>query len=129
MKKLLIILSLFITSHIVISQEDITPKITECISTSNVKGLCVYFSDNIDMEIDDEWDIYTRSQSEIVLKDFFSKNTPTNFLIIQKGESKMGVFFKIGILKTKQGRSYRIIFNIKSVNDNFKISQIQINEN
>lgn len=116
-------------SSLIFSQDDITAKVKGHISTGNAKGLSTYFSGNIDLGVEDNEDVYSRTQAEMILKNFFAKNIPTSFTIIHKGESTMNVAYRIGTLKTKNGKEFRVTFNMKIVGNRYQIHQMQLEEN
>lgn len=111
------------------SQTDITDQVKGHISTGNAKGLSAYFTGNIDLGVEDNEDVYSRTQAEMILKNFFAKNVPSNFTIIHKGSSTMKVAYRIGTLKTKNGKEFRVTFNMKEVAGKYQIHQMQIEEN
>lgn len=110
-------------------QEDITAKVKGHLSTGNASGLSSYFTGNIDLLVEDNEDVYSKTQAEMILKNFFSKNVPSSFTIIHKGSSTMNVAYRIGTLKTKNGKEFRVTFNMKSVGGRYQIHQMQIEEN
>lgn len=57
--------------------------------------------------------MYSKAQAEMVLKDFFSKNSPKSFTIIHRGVSKEGARYAIGTLTTTQGQNIRTYFFFK----------------
>jgi hypothetical protein len=63
----------------------------------------------------DKSNSYSKSQAELVLKDFFSANTVKNFEVIHKGENS-GSQYCIGTLVTKSG-SYRTTIFMKQKGD------------
>jgi hypothetical protein len=83
-----------------------------------------YFVSNVELTIDSKENIYSSTQAEIILKDFFKKNAPQSFNIIHEGgkaESK----YAIGNLKTSQG-NYRITILLKQVDGKTFIHQLRI---
>lgn len=83
-----------------------------------------YFKGSVELTIDNKENIFSKTQAELILKDFFKKNTPQSFKIIHeggKGESK----YAIGSLKTSQG-NYRITMLFKLNNNTPYIHQLRI---
>ena len=68
-----------------------------------------YFDSSVDISMPDKSNSYSKSQAELVLKDFFSSNPVKSFEIIHKGESA-GSQFCIGTLQTKNGAFRTTIF-------------------
>lgn len=111
------------------SQDDVTAKVKGHLSTGNASGLSAYFTGNVDLLVEDNEDVYSKTQAEMILKNFFAKNRPVSFTIIHKGSSTMNVAYRIGTLKTKNGKEFRVTFNMKEVGGRFLIHQMQIEEN
>jgi len=68
-----------------------------------------YFDNTVDIGMPDKTNSYSKSQAELVLKDFFTNNPVKNFEIIHKGENS-GSQFCIGTLSTKNGSFRTTIF-------------------
>lgn len=127
--KILLSFAIVLICSVGLAQDDITDKVKGHISTGNAKGLSSYFSGNIDLGVEENEDVYSRTQAEMILKNFFSKNVPTSFTVIHKGSSTMNVAYRIGTLKTKNGKEFRVTFNMKVVGGRYQIHQMQIEEN
>jgi hypothetical protein len=83
-----------------------------------------FFKNTVELIIDNKENIYSKTQAQIILKDFFKKNTAESFSILHqggKGESK----YAIGSLKTTQGK-YRITLLLKLSNNATYIHQLRI---
>ncbi len=127
--KILLFAIAFTFSLISLGQDDVTAKVKGHLSTGNASGLSAYFTGNIDLLVEDNEDVYSKTQAEMILKNFFAKNQPSSFTIIHKGSSTMNVAYRIGTLKTKNGKEFRVTFNMKSVGGRYQIHQMQIEEN
>jgi len=68
-----------------------------------------YFDNTVDIGMPDKTNSYSKSQAELVLKDFFINNPVKSFEIIHKGENA-GSQFCIGTLSTKNGSFRTTIF-------------------
>ncbi|MEO5909575.1 MAG: DUF4783 domain-containing protein [Pelobium sp.] len=94
----------------------------------NVKEIAKYFSSTVELSVLGQEDIYSASQSELILKDFFAKHPPVSVKVIHKVTSNPNFKFGVIILNSSKG-NYRISFDLKSANGSFNISQIKIEEN
>lgn len=103
---------------------DLPSGIINSLKTGNSKELSKYFNTNIDLTILEKQDIYSKTQAEIILKEFFNKNSPSNFTIIHQG-GKEGSQYIIGNLTTTTG-SYRITLALKSQDNTLSIQQLRI---
>lgn len=117
---LLLTFSLFVRANAIeIPQEVITG-----FSQGKAELISKYFVTNVELTIDNKENIFSSTQAEIILRDFFKKNVPQSFGIIHEGgkaESK----YAIGSLKTSQG-SFRITILLKQENNKTYIHQLRI---
>ncbi|HRQ49907.1 MAG TPA: DUF4783 domain-containing protein [Agriterribacter sp.] len=83
--------------------------VATAINSGNVNQLSGYFDKIVDITLHDRSNTYSRSQAEIVLKDFFHSHGIKTFRIVHKG-SNSGSEFCIGNLQTKYGTFRTTIF-------------------
>ena len=91
---------------------DVYDDIAAAIRSGNASQVSAYFSSSIDLTILNEENVYSKAQAEVILRNFFSKNTPKGFTVIHKGKSQEGSMYAIGNLETSGG-TYRTYFFIK----------------
>lgn len=84
--------------------------------SGNANQLSRYFDARIDISLPGKSDNYSKSQAEMILKDFFSTNKVKNFQIKHRGENKDGSLFCVGTLTTSNG-SFRTKFFMKQKGD------------
>jgi uncharacterized protein DUF4783 len=72
------------------------------IRSGNVSQLSGYLDNRVDISLPDKSDTYSKSQAEMIIRDFFMTNRVQNFQVKHKGENG-GSEFCIGILKTSTG--------------------------
>jgi len=129
MKKLqfisLIISTILLFINVEISKAgDLPDGIVNSLKTGNAKELAKHFNANIDLTLIDKQEIYSKTQAELILKEFFSKNVPSNFTIIHQGE-KEGSKYVIGNLTTSKG-TFRVLLFLKSQDNTQVIHQLRI---
>ncbi len=98
--------------------------IGNAIKTGNAKELAKYFNQNVELIIQNEENVYSKAQAELILKDFFLKNTPSDFAILHQG-GKEGAKYAIGSIKTTTG-IFRVYFLLKIKNEQIYIHQLRI---
>ena len=81
----------------------------------NATDIARFFDNTIEINTPDKSSSYSKSQAELVLKDFFSSHAVKSFTVIHKGENA-GSQFCIGTLVTKGG-SYRTTIFMKQKGD------------
>lgn len=91
--------------------------------TGNASQLSKYFDNRVDLTFPDKSDNYSKSQAEMILKDFFTNNQVKAFQIKHKGENKDGSQFCIGLLQTRN-RDYRTRFYLKQKGDHQFLQEI-----
>ncbi|MBI5218452.1 MAG: DUF4783 domain-containing protein [Bacteroidia bacterium] len=107
-----------------ITTTNIPEEIVTAIKTGNAKELAKFFNQNIELVIQNQEDVYSKAQAELIIKDFFSKNTPSDFTILHQG-GKEGARYAIGSVKTANG-NFRIYFLLKMKNYQPLIHQLKI---
>jgi len=70
--------------------------------TGNVDQIAPYLDYRVDISLPEKSDTYSKSQAEMIIRDFFINNGVINFQVKQKGESG-GSEFCIGVLQTRNG--------------------------
>lgn len=123
-KKLLIVLMAFMLLPVWGFAEEVPKNISTGFATGNASLIAGYFRNTIELSIYASENVYSSTQAELILKDFFKKNTPNSFEVIHtggQGESK----FAIGSLKTSEG-DYRVTLLIKSTENKPFIHQLRI---
>lgn len=116
----------FFTFSISYQQNAIPEEIYSSLKAGNSKVLAKYFNENIEIVLLNKEGVYSRSQAELVIRDFFAKNQPTGFSKLFEGKTEKGdskyVISQLTTAKTK----YRIYFMMKNNNQGFTIHQLRI---
>ena len=88
----------------------------------NAANIANFFDNTVEINLPDKSNAYSKSQAELVLKDFFNANQVKNFEVIHKGENA-GSQFCIGTLVTKTG-TYRTTIFMKQRGDKQVLQEI-----
>src|SRR5579863_1505917 len=70
--------------------------------SGNAGELSRFLDSRVDITLPDKTDSYSKSQAEMIIRDFFITNGVQNFQIKHKGENS-GSQFLIGLLQTRNG--------------------------
>ncbi|HTQ27451.1 MAG TPA: DUF4783 domain-containing protein [Puia sp.] len=89
--------------------------VTAAIRVGDVDQLSPYLDYRVDIALPDKSDTYSKTQAEMVIRDFFATNEVRNFQVKQKGESN-GLEFCAGVLMTRNG-NYRTTLFMKQKGD------------
>lgn len=90
-------------------------EVISAMKSGNSAGIARFFDNTIEINMPDKSNSYSKSQAELVLKDFFNSNTVKSFEVIHKGENS-GSQFCIGTLVTRNG-SFRTTIFMKQKGD------------
>lgn len=104
MKRIFTLLSVLaiISSFSIFSGID---EIVAALKAGNATEVAKYFDNTVEITLPDKSNSYSKSQAEVVLRDFFTINPVKGFDILHKGENA-GSQYCIGTLVTKNA-SYR----------------------
>ncbi len=127
--KILLLIFFLLTSFSfkIEAQNSIANGVSNAIKSGNSKELAKYFYSSIDLTVPGNDGTFSKSQAELIVKDFFTKNPPKSFVINHQGTSGDGSQFSIGTYSSSS-MSFRTYFLIKKFSDTFYIQQIQFEQ-
>ncbi len=105
------------------SFSQIPAQIIEGFKAGNAKIVASHFNENIELTILERENVCSQAQGEQILKDFFSKNKPSDFQISHKGGE--ATIYAIGKLLTSAG-NFRVYFLLKPNGNKSQIVQLRI---
>ena len=114
MKKLftLFTLGILLSSFTFFSSID---EVISAMKAGSAADIAKFFDNTVEINMPDKSNSYSKSQAELVLKDFLISNAVKSFEVIHKGENS-GSQFCIGTLVTKNG-SFRTTVFMKQKGD------------
>lgn len=121
--KLIALLFLFF-AFVIVSVAQIPDGIVVSIQTGNDASLAEFFNENVELVVETHDDVYSKSQAQQIVAEFFKSNKPKQFSIIHQG-GKDGARYAIGSLITSTG-TFRVYFLLKNKNNNSYIHQLRI---
>lgn len=95
------------------AQSDNLGAVRLALRNGSSRELSQYLAPTVEVGFDGDKQGYNAAQAEIVIKDFFTKNTPSSFEFIHQGESKEGIQYAIGRYAGRNG-TYRVFVKLKS---------------
>lgn len=98
-------------------------EILEAIKKGDATEVAKFFDTTVEITLPGKSNSYSKSQAEIVLRDFFNSNSVKDFEIIHKSESA-GSQYCIGNLKTSNGQ-YRVTIYMKQKGDKQVLQEIR----
>ncbi len=91
--------------------------------SGNAGVVAKYFDNSVEISMPDKSNSYSKSQAELILKDFFVSNPVKSFEVIHKGENA-GSQYCIGTLQTKNG-AYRTTIFMKQKGDKQVLQELR----
>jgi len=122
LKLISLLFGLFALSTVSFAQ--IPDEIVLSIQNGNDTSLAGFFNENVELVVDTHDDVYSKSQAQQIVAEFFKTNKPKQFSIIHQG-GKEGARYAIGSLITNTG-TFRVYFLLKNKNNNSYIHQLRI---
>lgn len=121
------ILSLMLCSFSGVTQEVVeTLKIS--IQTKDSKDFAQFFDNTVDLTYGNTQSTYSRTQAQMILNDFYSKNNPQSFKIDFTGNAPNNeAQYVIGTIKTATGK-FKLYLYIKSQGNKQLVKEIKISQ-
>ena len=122
MKKIFTILAAFValSSFIIITGLN---DVVNAIKSGNAASVSKYFDNTVEITVNGKSSNYSKSQGEVVLRDFFANNAVKSFTLLHQGQSG-GAEFCIGTLVTSNG-NFRTTLNLKQKGDKQTLQEIK----
>ena len=98
-------------------------EVISAIKSGSASQLSKYFDNTIEITLVDKSNTYSKSQAELVIKDFFNNNVVQGFEIVHKGDNTSARFL-IGTLETKNGE-YRTTIYMKQKGDKQLLQELR----
>ncbi len=94
---------------------DIFDNVAAGIRHNSAKEVANYFNSSVELNIENNEGVYSKTQAEMVLKNFFGKHPCTQFKITHRAKSYGNNSFSIGSFSTNAG-GYRVTIYVKEIN-------------
>ncbi|HZL10273.1 MAG TPA: DUF4783 domain-containing protein [Prolixibacteraceae bacterium] len=122
LKLIFLLFGFFVLTNVSFAQ--IPDEIVISIQSGNDAKLAEFFNENVELVVETHDDVYSKSQAQQIVAEFFKSNKPKQFSIIHQG-GKEGARYAIGSLTTNTG-TFRVYFLLKNKNNNSYIHQLRI---
>lgn len=123
-RNIVFILALALAIPLTSSAQTIPDYVIVGLKTGNAQQLAQNFSDNVELVILDDDNVYSKAHAQQVIADFFKKYPPKDFSIIYQG-GKEESSYAIGNLQV-QNEKFRVYFLVKTKNGSSQIHQLRI---
>lgn len=105
------------------AQSEVINNLRSAMKTGSSKELVKNFNTMVELNFEGEKSNYSKSQAELVLKEFFKKYPASDFQFIHQGASKQGLTYVIGKYTFEDG-SFRVWILIKKFEDSYLVDSI-----
>ena len=102
--------------------QDASAEVGKCLQKGSAACLSDHIGLAITLIIDGERSTYSRSQADMVLRDFFRKSNPRSFKIVRVSANLVN-----GVLTTQQG-SYQVYITLNTVKGQYVMQEIKIEQ-
>lgn len=106
---------------------DLPTSINNALKTGNAAVLSGHFSKTVDLSIPGNEGMYSKNQSELILKKFFASHKPTSFKVLNNGDAKNNTHYSIGNLKSGE-KNYRVYILYSSSENKATILELRIEQ-
>ena len=86
--------------------------VRSAIFSGSSRNLAQYLAPSVEVGFDGDQHSYNATQTELVMKDFFTKNPPASFDIVHQGSSNDGIPYAVGHYVGKSG-TYQVFIKLK----------------
>ena len=120
-------LGLFPGAYAVLNDDvdDTVNDIIEAIEGGRARDVSAFFGSNVDLTTPGAEGTYSKSHAEMIIRDFFSRNTPSSFLITHRSPMRDGSVFASGRLTTEEGNNFRCHILIKRISGEYVLHQLK----
>lgn len=99
-------------------------QVVAAIKAGDVSGLTPYLDNTIEINITGKSSSYSKTQAEVILKEFFSKNQVKTFDLVHQGEGGGGSRFGIGNMNTASG-AFRTYFLLQKKGSGMVLNELR----
>lgn len=122
---LIVVIFIFCTTYSINgqAQSEVINNMRAALKAGSSKEFVKSFNSMVELNFEGEKSNYSRSQAELVLKEFFKKYPPTDFQYIHKGSSKQGLTYVIGKYTFENG-TFRVWILLKKFDNDYLVDSI-----
>ena len=124
---LLLIFALFACPKVYSQDDNKGEEIAKLIRKGDARELARNFNVSVQLTLPENEGRFSRTQAEMIIRDFFSKHPPKSFSINHQGASSDGSRYYIGVYKTTSV-TFRSYFLLKQVSEKALIHQLRFED-
>ena len=104
---------------------DVIDDVSLHFQTGNSKELSKYFSTSMSIALRQDEGVYSKVQSEIILREFFNRNSPESIEFVHRLDSNPNFRYVVLNLKTNNGL-FRVSYKLVSEGSQYKMTELRI---
>ncbi|MBC7555213.1 MAG: DUF4783 domain-containing protein [Taibaiella sp.] len=102
-------------------------EVVNAVRSNRVTDISRYFDNFVPININNSTSNYSRNQAELVLHDFFDKNPPRDFKVMDSGSPSSNTTFTISAFSSPNGR-FNIYILMRQKDNTYVIKEIRISK-
>lgn len=103
--------------------------VTKALNGGDLQNMVKYFDNVIDITLNNDQSTYSKSQAEMVIRNFLTRNSAKSFQVKYKGNaSGDNSFFIIGELRSNAHSIYKVYFFFKQKGKLFLLQKIKFEQ-
>ena len=102
--------------------------VVNAIKNDRVSDMVKYFDIFVPITLNNNQQIYSHNQAQVVLQDFFDKNNSKDFLIMDNGSPDNNSKFLIGTFTEPNGIKYSVYILMKMKNGEYFLQELRFNK-
>jgi hypothetical protein len=107
--------------------KDTGDEIARLIRNGNSRELARHFNASVQLTLPDDEGRFSRTQAELIIRNFFSKYPPKSYVINHQGSSSDGSRYYIGVYKSAN-TTFRSYYLLKQVSEKALIHQLRFED-
>ncbi len=124
-KRFVIVLGILCLSLRGYSQSNPLQEVLASIRNNRVQDISRYFDSFVPITINNSPSNYSHNQAELVLRDFFDKNPPREFVVTDNGTTGNNSLFAIATFKSNSGK-YSLYMLMKQKEGTYVVKEIRL---
>ncbi len=106
-----------------VAQGEVLDYARTALRAGSARELTRHFQESVELSFEGRKTVYSRTQAEFVLRDFFQKHEPTDFQYVHQGASREGLQYAIGRYNTSGG-NFRVYLLMRQHNGAYRIETL-----
>lgn len=126
MKRLILLFFVYILHFQSIAQDEVISQLPTYFRMGDADALSKRMSDLVEININGVKGMYSKTQAEFILRDFFRKYNPSDYQKVHQGSSREGLYYTIGKY-IYNGGAFQVYIVLKYGKGTYLIDSIDFN--